>query len=108
MKRILDTVIAKWLQDSVNNEEARKQFSEGMQRLVTDTRENNGVWTVACEASHLHAKQVEEIERLRVECESLRALQGGQFKDEASRKRVRDPNPGNNDFWGEFESVERQ
>ncbi len=103
MKRILDTVIAKWLQDSVNNEDARKQFSEGMQRLVNDTRENNGVWTVACEASNLHAKQVDEIERLRVECESLRALNGGQFKDEASRKRTRDPNPGNNDFWGEFE-----
>ena len=102
MKKILDTVIAKWLQDSMNNEDARKQFSEGIHRLVNHTRENNGVWTVACEASYLHAKQVEEIKRLRVKCESLRALQGGQLKVEASRKQARDPVPGSNDFWGEI------
>jgi len=101
---VLDTAIARWLSDSVQNEDVRKQFTEGMERLVKDTKAESGIWTVACEASALHAKNLDEIERLRAECEALKAVAGGGFRDEASRKRGRDEaaEPGKQDFWAGF------
>jgi hypothetical protein len=104
MKKVLDTVIAKWLADSVKSDDARQQFTEGMERLVKDTRAESGIWTVACEASQLHASKLEEIERLRLENETLKAAGAGSFRDESSRKRGREesqPNP--NDFWAGFD-----
>ena len=79
----------------------RKQFSDGMERLIKDTRAESGIWTVACEASQLHASKTEEIERLRIENESLKASGGGSFREESSRKRSREdpPPPNPNDFW---------
>ena len=103
MKKIFDTVIAKWLEDSVKDEEARKQFAQGMERIVDSTHEN-GIWTVACAASNLHKTQLEEIERLRVENEGLKSASSSGFRDEASRKRGRDEGPASsNDFWAGFE-----
>jgi hypothetical protein len=103
MKKVFDTVISKWLEDSVKDEEAKKQFTQGMERIMDSTHEN-GVWTVACAASNLHKSQMEEIERLRVENEGLKSGSGGNFKDEGSRKRTREESaPGNNDFWAGFE-----
>ena len=103
MKKVLDTVIAKWLTDSVQNEDVRKNFTDGMERLVKDTRAESGIWTVACEASNLHARKLEEIERLRTECESLKALNQGAFGSEMARKRGREesrPSGNAGDFWG--------
>jgi len=103
MKKIFDTVIAKWLEDSVKDEEAKKQFTQGMERIMDSTHEN-GVWTVACAASNLHKTQLEEIERLRVENDSLRTAATSGFKDEGSRKRGREEAaPNANDFWSGFE-----
>jgi type I site-specific restriction-modification system R (restriction) subunit len=103
MRKVFDTIITKWLQDSVQDEEARKQFSEGMERIVDNTKEN-GIWTVACAASNLHKSQLEEIERLRVENEGLKTASSGGFKDESSRKRGREEGGSNpNDFWSGFE-----
>ena len=104
MNKVLDTVITRWLSDSVKDEGARKQFTEGMERLVKDTKAESGVWTVACEASALHAKHLEELERLRGECETLRSAGSGSFRDETSRKRPReDAKPSGDDFWAGFE-----
>ena len=106
MRNVLDTVINKWIAESVDNEDARKQFQEGMDRLVHDTRETSGIWQVACAASATHAKQTAELEKLRTECNELRAHQGGQFVNEESRKRPRDASstqdPSGFDIWSEF------
>jgi hypothetical protein len=108
MKKVLDTVITRWLTDSVQDEGARKQFTEGMERLVKDTKAESGVWTVACEASALHAKHLDELERLRTECETLRSAGTGSFRDEASRKRPREESQsGSKDFWEGFELDQR-
>jgi hypothetical protein len=108
MKKVFDSVIAKWLQDSVADEDARKQFSDGMERLIKETKADNGVWTVACAASQMHASKLEEIERLRTECDTLKAGGGGgAFRDEASRKRGRDEpagqGGGSDDIWATFQ-----
>jgi hypothetical protein len=106
MKKVFDTVIAKWPEDSVKDEDARKQFSDGMERLIKETKADNGVWTVACAASQMHASKLEEIERLRTECDVLKASGGGAFRDEASRKRGRDEpaqGGGSDDIWSTFQ-----
>lgn len=102
MKRVFDTVISKWLEDSVKDEEAKKNFTQGMERIMDSTNQN-GVWTVACAASNLHKAQLEEIERLRVENETLKSASSGGFKEETSRKRGREEGAGANDFWSGFE-----
>lgn len=100
MQKALDTLIQKWLADSVANEDVRKEFQEGCARMA-DKANECGVWTVACQASALHAKQLEELETLRAECTNLRAGSAGQFRDEGARKRGREE-PAKNDFWGEL------
>jgi hypothetical protein len=107
MKNALDTVVAKWLEDSVENESVRAQFKEGMERLVKQTAEESGVWQVAVCASAAHARKINELERLRAEHEELKSRIGGEFGNEGSRKRPREEGePANEtkvDFWAGFE-----
>ena len=110
MKQSLDTVINRWLEDSVENENVRSQFKEGMERLVKNTAEDSGVWQVVVCASAAHAKRTNELERLRLEHEELKTKVGGEFAGEGSRKRGREePGPssdraeGVTDFWAGFE-----
>ena len=108
MKTALDTVVARWLEDSVENETIRAQFKEGMERLVKNTAEDSGVWQVAVCASAAHARRLNELERLRSEHEELKTRMSGELGAEASRKRPREDtaNANNNeegkdssDFW---------
>ena len=108
MKTALDTVVAKWLEDSVENETIRTQFKEGMERLVKNTAEDSGVWQVVVCASAAHAKRLNEMERLRVEHEELKTRMNGEFSTEASRKRPREEGKDTgakegSDFWAGFE-----
>lgn len=112
MKNSLDTVIAKWLEDSVENEGVRSQFKEGMERLVKNTAEDSGVWQVVVCASAAHARRINEIERLRTEHEELKTKMGGEFGQEASRKRAREETKevgetNTSDFWVGFEDSVR-
>lgn len=112
MKNSLDTVIAKWLEDSVENEGVRSQFKEGMERLVKNTAEDSGVWQVVVCASAAHARRINEIERLRTEHEELKTKMGGEFGQEASRKRAREETKevgetSTSDFWVGFEDSVR-
>jgi hypothetical protein len=109
MRQALETVITNWLQDSVKDEKVREEFKQGMSRLVDNTAEDSGVWQVVCQASSVHAQRLQEFERIRTENEELKSRNGGEFKDEASRKRGRDEaessggkNPDAN-IWTEFE-----
>eukprot|EP00291_Cryptomonas_curvata_P014641 CAMPEP_0172155854 /NCGR_PEP_ID=MMETSP1050-20130122/2860_1 /TAXON_ID=233186 /ORGANISM="Cryptomonas curvata, Strain CCAP979/52" /LENGTH=175 /DNA_ID=CAMNT_0012824805 /DNA_START=70 /DNA_END=597 /DNA_ORIENTATION=- len=107
MRQALDTVIMTWLQDSVKDEAIREEFKQGMTRLVDNTAEDSGVWQVVCQASNVHAQRLQELERMRVENEELRTRGGGDFKDDASRKRGREEageaKDGNFNIWTEFE-----
>lgn len=49
MQQAFDTVIKKWLADSVQDDQVRQEFQTGMARLVENTAEDSGVWQVhAC------------------------------------------------------------
>ena len=110
MQQALDTVIMKWLEDTVKEEKLREEFKQGMDRLVKNTAEDSGVWQVVCQASSVHAQRLQEFERIRTENEELKSRGGGEFRDEASRKRGRDEaesvSSGKNadaNIWTEFE-----
>jgi hypothetical protein len=114
MKTSLDTVIAKWLDDSVENELVRTQFKEGMERLVKNTAEDSGVWQVVCCASAAHARRLGEMDKLRSEYNELKSKVTGEFGPEASRKRPREEptraagggsegEERGGDFWAGFE-----
>ncbi len=118
MQQALDTVIMNWLQDAVKDDKLRSEFKQGMDRLVKDTAEDSGVWQVMCCASNVHAQRLQEIERMRLENEELKAkgaAGGGEFRDEHSRKRGRDETEaggrchrgaaadGDANIWSEFE-----
>jgi len=107
MRQALETVITNWLQDSVKDEKVREEFKQGMNRLVENTAEDSGVWQVVACASNVHAQRLQELERVRLENEELKARGGGDFRDEASRKRGRDEAEpaasGSGNIWTEFE-----
>lgn len=116
MKTSLDTVIDKWLVDSVENEAIRAQFKEGMERLVKNTAEDSGVWQVVVCASAAHSRRINELEKLRAEHEELKTRMTGEFGTEQSRKRGREETkeggpgvPGGSgdaaDFWAGFEDL---
>jgi hypothetical protein len=94
MRQSLETVITNWLQDAVQDEKIREEFKKGMGRLVDDTAEDSGVWQVVCCASNVHARRLQEFERMRLENEELRSKGVGEFKDEGNRKRTREPGDG--------------
>ena len=89
MQQALDTVIMKWLEDTVKEEKLREEFKQGMDRLVKNTAEDSGVWQVVCQASSVHAQRLQEFERIRTENEELKSRGAGDFKEESSRKRGR-------------------
>lgn len=111
MRQALETVITKWLQDSVQDEKVREEFKQGMNRLVETTAEDSGVWQVVACASNVHAQRLQELERFRLENEELKARTAGEFRDEGSRKRGRDETDsgaqpgggGTGNIWTEFE-----
>lgn len=101
MKKVFENVIAKWIEASVHDENTRKQFHDGMERVIENGKET-GMWRVAIEASAHHAKQIEQIEQLRQENEQLKTNNSGQFQQENNRKRKNDE-VSKNDFWAGFD-----
>lgn len=107
MQKALDTVINDWLVASVEDESVREEFKKGMGRLVEQTAEESGVWRVVCCASSLHAKKLEELENMRIQVENAKKG-GGDFKDEASRKRpLEEPEKAECNIWEEFANTMR-
>ena len=108
MQTTLETVIQKWLEESVADEAVREEFKKGMSRLVDQTAEESGVWRVVCCASNLHAERLKELERLRTENNSLKT---GTIQSMESKKRSFDEVNGNQgdrsdrgdvNIWEEF------
>lgn len=103
MQKALDTVISDWLSQSVDDESVREEFKKGMSRLVDQTAEDSGVWRVVCCASNLHAKNLSQLETMRIEMENLKKTNEGDFKDPNSRKRgIEEVSKEKLNIWDEF------
>jgi len=104
MRQALQGVIQKWLEDSVQDEKVREEFRQGMTRLVDSTAEDSGVWQVVCCASNVHARHLQELEAMRTENATLKTRAGGEFQDEASRKRPREDEAPPANVWSDLDA----
>jgi uncharacterized protein (UPF0335 family) len=93
-KKKMAETLATTIADMVKNlngvgEEKKKEFMDGMERIVNHTAEDSGVWQVMCTASEVHKQNVVELETARKENEALKQrLQGGNFAAPQARMEV--------------------
>lgn len=88
MQSALDTLMKKWM-DAVEtkDEKVKDHFKEGMNRLVQNSAEENGVWQMMVAASALHERQAHDLDKLRLENDEMRKNLDGRFAAPESRKR---------------------
>jgi hypothetical protein len=86
MQSAMDTLMKKWM-DAVDtkDEVVKTQFKTGLDKLVTTSAEENGVWQMMVAASALHDRQEHNLEKLRVENNELRSKVDTMFTSPESR-----------------------
>lgn len=86
MQSAMDTLMKKWM-DAVDtkDENTKAQFKTGLDKLVTNSAEENGVWQMMVAASALHDRQEHNLEKLRVENNELRGKVDTMFSSADSR-----------------------
>ncbi len=91
MQSALDTLMKKWM-DAVEtkDDKVKDHFKEGMNKLVQNSAEENGVWQMMVAASALHERQTHDLDKLRTENEEMRKGLDGRFAAPESRKRPAD------------------
>mgnify|MGYP001373981845 CR=1 FL=1 len=115
MQSALNTLMKKWI-DSVEtkDEKAKKSFEDGMQHLVRNSAEDNGVWQMMVAASALHERQTHDLDQLRLENTELKRKVDGSFASESDRteslgKRKAEKEPATeseptDNIWADFAS----
>lgn len=64
---------------------AKESCKSGLQNLIKNSDENSGVWRLMVAASAQHARQVHDLEQMRVENNELKLKLDGRFGEQASR-----------------------
>lgn len=91
MQSALDTLMKRWMDAVETKEESVKDhFREGMNKLVQNSAEDNGVWQMMVAASALHERQIHDLDKLREENDEMRKSIEGRFATPDSRKRPAD------------------
>ena len=86
MQSALDTLMKKWMDAlETRDDKVKDEFKVGLDRLVKNSAEDNGVWQMMVSASALHERQEHDLEKLRTENQDLRSRVNGYFGDETSR-----------------------
>ena len=86
MQSALDTLMKKWM-DAVETKDpnVKDEFKGGLERLVKNSAEDNGVWQMMVSASSLYQRQEHDLETLRVENTELRTKVNGLYGEDVSR-----------------------
>ena len=86
MQSALDTLMKKWM-DAVETKDpnVKDEFKGGLERLVKNSAEDNGVWQMMVSASSLYQRQEHDLESLRVENTELRTKVNGLYGEDATR-----------------------
>ena len=86
MQSALDTLMKKWM-DAVEtkDDKCKEEFKKGMDTLVKNSAEENGVWQMMVAASSLHERQAHDLDTLRIENNELKLKIDGQFASSSSR-----------------------
>jgi hypothetical protein len=86
MQSALDTLMTKWMTAvDTKDEEVKAKFKGGLDTLVKDSAEDNGVWQMMVAASALHERQEHNLDQLRTENTELRSKVDGIYADPGSR-----------------------
>lgn len=86
MQSALDTLMKKWMDScETKDEKVKADFKSGLEQLVKNSAEDNGVWQMMVSASALHERQEHNLEKLRVENTELRSRVNGYYGSESSR-----------------------
>ena len=112
MGSTLNTLMKKWM-DAVETQDDRVKtgFKEGLDQLVENSAEDNGVWQMMVAASALHERQEHNLDKLMKENTELRTRVDGMYEDKGSRT-VGEKSKANEelsredvevaDIWGDF------
>ena len=86
MQSALDTLMKKWM-DAVEtkDESVKNQFKCGLEKLVENSAEDNGVWQMMVSASALHERQSHNLDTLRAENVELRKKVDGLYSTPEDR-----------------------
>ena len=81
------TGMREWITNlDLKNENYRADFEKGLQRLVDNSADDNGVWQVMCEASASATKKEEQYQNLKVQYDDLKQkTQGGEYGNSDAR-----------------------
>jgi cell division protein FtsB len=86
MQSFAETLLKKWVDACETKDPAVKSdFIEGVNNIIKNSDETNGVWQMMVVASSLHDKQEHDLDKLRAENVELRTRVDGLYSDSASR-----------------------
>jgi len=89
MQSALDSLMKKWM-DAVEtkDDKCKEEFKKGMERLVQNSAEDNGVWQMMVAASALHEKQEHNLDQLRLENNELKQKIDGHYATSSESSRT--------------------
>ena len=88
MQSALDSLMKKWMDAcETKDDKCKEQFKHGMEKLVQNSAEENGVWQMMVAASALHEKQEHNLDKLRGENSELKQKIDGQYASSDARTR---------------------
>ena len=117
MQAAMDTLMKKWMDAVDTKDEAVKaQFKTGLDKLINNSAEENGVWQMMVAASSLHERQEHNLEKLRMENNELRTkvdtlygstesrVVGEKHRQKEQMDRSDVQPDAKTDIWGDFAS----
>ena len=117
MQSALDTLMKKWM-DAVEtkDDKVKHDFKGGLEKLVSQSAEDNGVWQMMVAASSLHARQLHDLDEISRENKALKErvdglyaspesrVVGGKGKAEDQLDRCSVEDTGGSSIWDDFAS----
>jgi hypothetical protein len=86
MQSALDSLMKKWMDAcDTKDDKCKEQFKHGMEKLVQNSAEENGVWQMMVAASALHQRQEHDLNNLRGENNTLKEKIDGHYATSDSR-----------------------
>ena len=87
MRKKLDTYIKQWVDENDwTDPKLKESVLNGMKEMVDQNKKDNTIWNMVCCASATHKKNVDEMQKLQQEYNSLRAkVEGTSFRSEDAR-----------------------
>lgn len=86
MQSFAETLLKKWVDAcETKNPTVKEDFINGVNNIIKNSDETNGVWQMMVAASSLHERQEHDLEKLRVENSELKTKVDNLYSDSSSR-----------------------